>query len=136
MKSAFTLTELIITLIIIGILVSLALPLFTRAMESTRANEAKAALEQIRAGERIYRTSEGYYYPHSADHSSAEEDEATINSFLKLFLDTREKDWKYKVDTDTADDFTATATRTSGGNQGETVTIDQSGPPFGGTWSP
>ncbi|MBL7197190.1 MAG: type II secretion system protein, partial [Candidatus Omnitrophica bacterium] len=127
MKKALTLIELMVVIIIMGVLATLALPRFAKTLETNRAKEARAALEQIRAGERIYRSSEGFYYPYHP--SAAQTDEATINSFLKLFLDTREIDWKYQVDTDSAGDFTATAEREGGANDGETITIDETSPP-------
>ncbi len=135
-KRAFTLLEILVTLIIVGILAGLTLPLFPKAMESTRAKEAKAALKQIRAAERIYRTKEEFYYPHhTAPTNNPETNVAIINSFLKLFLDTQGKNWTYQVGTSAADQFTATARRTSGGNQNETITLDENGTE-GGTWSP
>ena len=136
-KRAFTLLELLVTLVVVGILAGLALPLFPKALESTRAKEAEAALRQIRAAERIYRTKEGYYYPHHTDAvNNPETDVATINSFLKLFLDTQGKNWTYQVGTSALNQFTATATRTgTGGNSGETITLNQDGTQ-GGDWSP
>ena len=139
LKKALTIIELIVTIVIIGILAALALPRFTKTFEATRAREAVAALRQIRTGERIYRTNEEYYYPHFADHSDPEEDEAEINLVLKLFLDTREENWKYKIDTGTADDFVATATRMSGtaAYKNKTIVINQDGLDSGSsTWPP
>ena len=136
MKSAFTLVEVIVAIIIIGILAGIALPRFAKTVETTKAKEAKVALKQIRAGERIYRTGEGYYYPHSVDHPPAAVKAGIEAYILKVPDILSERNWTYTIDTNTADDFAATATRTSGGNENETITLDQDGPPFGGTWSP
>ncbi|MBU3934262.1 MAG: prepilin-type N-terminal cleavage/methylation domain-containing protein [Candidatus Omnitrophica bacterium] len=136
MKSAFTLIELVTTLIIIAILAALALPRFNKASEATKAKEAVAALQQIRTGERIYRTGQEFYYPHYVYHPAPESGIDTINTVLKIYLDKRaERNWDISIDTNTLNTFTAIATRTRGRNSGETITIDQEGTQ-GGTWSP
>ena len=58
LRKGFTLTEVVTVLIIVGILTTLALPMFVKTMETTRAQEAVAALRQIRAAQRSYRTQE------------------------------------------------------------------------------
>jgi prepilin-type N-terminal cleavage/methylation domain-containing protein len=136
LRRGFTLIELVTVLIVVGILTTLALPMFVKTMETTRAQEAVVALRQIRAAERIYRMQENFYYPHHTDHPAPETVIATINHDLRTLLDTRtNRNWNYSVDANTSDTFTAAATRTSGRNSGETITIDQGGD-MGGTWSP
>lgn len=136
LRRGLTLTEVVTVLIIVGILSTLALPMFVKTMETTRAQEVEAALKQIRTAEKIYRTQENFYYPHYTVHPAAETVIATINQDLRTFLDTRpNRNWDYSLDSDASDTFTATATRTSGGNSGETMTIDEDGD-MGGTWSP
>ena len=46
-KRGFTLTELLTTVIIIGILVSVALPMYTRTIERSRATEAMASIKAL-----------------------------------------------------------------------------------------
>lgn len=129
LKKAFTLIELIVTVVIIGILAGLALPQFTKTFETTKAKEAVAALQQIRTGERSYRIEENTYWPSGAG------DNAAINTQLSLSLDTRaDRNWDYSIIA-VANTFTATAQRTSGRNAGETITIDENGN-LGGSWSP
>jgi type II secretory pathway pseudopilin PulG len=121
---AITLIELITTLIIIGILAGLTLPMFARTFERTRAREARAALQQIRTGERIYRSRENFYWQGAGNQS--------VNNNLHLYLDaSANRNWDYSISAG-ATTFTATATRTDGGG---TITIDQDGT-FGGTFSP
>lgn len=46
-KQGFTLTELLITVVIVGILVSISLPMYTRTIERSRATEAMAAIKSM-----------------------------------------------------------------------------------------
>ena len=57
----FTVLELVIVIIIVGILASLALPRFTRVIEKSRATEALVHLKVLReAIERCYLMGNGY----------------------------------------------------------------------------
>ena len=53
----FTLTEVLITVLILGVLAGLALPTFFSAVERSRSNEALTNLNIIHMGEKIYRLS-------------------------------------------------------------------------------
>ncbi len=137
LRRGLTLTEVVTVLIIVGILTTLALPMFVKTMETTRSQEVVAALRQIRAAEKIYRTQENFYYPHFSVHPAAETVIATINQDLRTFLDTTtDRNWNYSIDTGATDTFTATATRTSGINSGETIAIDQAGTIDKSGWTP
>ena len=132
-----SLIELMIVLIIVGVLAALAMPMFPRAIESTKAKEAVAALQQIRTGERIYRVEENTYFYSSGAGDLAETRE--INEAIRTYLDVRGKrNWDYKVEEGTTpkSTFTATATRLGGGGtyENKTITIDEAGPPYGGDW--
>ncbi|MCQ9208805.1 MAG: hypothetical protein NG712_05455 [Omnitrophica bacterium] len=118
--------ELMIVIVIIGILAGIAMPIFSRTIEATKAKEALAALQQIRTGERIYRVEENDYWPVGSSESVI----ATINNTLRTFLDTRSnRNWNYSVtaSSGTPDTFTATATRIGGGYNGKTIVFDQAG---------
>ena len=88
----FTLTELIVVIIIIGILVTLALPQFSRTKESALGKEARANLKLIAAAEKIYRMEIGGYYPIPAASQSVISE---INDHLKL--SATEANWDYSV---------------------------------------
>ena len=53
-KIGFTLTELLITVIIIGILATLALPMLVKTLEKAKVGEAMSNLNLIRTGQKIY----------------------------------------------------------------------------------
>ena len=136
MKSAFTLIELVTTLIIIAILAALALPRFNKASEATKAKEAVAALQQIRTGERIYRTGQEFYYPRYDEMPPGGtvqgeiSDIVKINEKLKLFLDTRtNRNWGIFIKCTGVDQFETTVTRKGGlaTYDGKGFKIDQTG---------
>ena len=123
--AAFTLTELLIVIVIIGILAAIVYPRFARTIEVARGREARVSLELILSAEQIILLQTGSY--------ASCTDTADCNT--QLNLDLRGNNWDYDV-TVTAPPgptFLATATRTGGLFPG-TITIDQTGPPLGGTW--
>ena len=133
-RRAITLMELMVIIIIIGILAAIAIPMFPRTMEMTKAKEAVVSLQQIRTAERIYRVEENTYW---RTESHVIYDNATLNEQLRLYLDVRDnRNWDYSI-TATRNTFTATAKRRSdGGHSGETIVFDQDGLDTGSsTWT-
>ena len=53
-KTGFTLTELLIVVIIIGIVGTLSLPMLVKTIEKAKLGEAASNLNLIRTGEKIY----------------------------------------------------------------------------------
>lgn len=93
MQRAFSLVELIVVVIIIGILASIAMPNYLHTQERALDNEAKANLKLIQAAEKIYRMEEGFYYPFSGT-----ADTTQINTDLKLSIPGSSK-WSYSIPT-------------------------------------
>ena len=61
MKRAFTLLELIVVIIIIGILATLGFTQYTKVIEKGRTAEAKAILGQMRTAQEAYKQENGAY---------------------------------------------------------------------------
>ena len=121
---AFTLIELIMVIVIVGVLAGLAIPSYVNTVESARQNEARTVLQIIRTAERIY----------ALNHAGATWDPAdpqplaTINTTLNTDITTQYYDVTVINGLTTAT-FTATAKRNAaqGGNNASTVTIDSNG---------
>lgn len=66
-KTGFTLIEILIVVVILGVLAAMVIPQFTRAAEDTRANSIKMDLFRIRTQLGIYREQHKGEYPTAAD---------------------------------------------------------------------
>lgn len=93
MKTGFTLMEIIVVVIIIGILATLALPAYTPIRERTLAREAQANLRLIAAAERIYLMEGASYYPFTWGTNVS--NLTWINNNLSLFITSG--NWDYEI---------------------------------------
>ncbi len=112
-KKGFTLIELMTVVIIVGILASVAVPLYRGQVKRAMASEGAALLGSVRTAERVYYAEHGRY----------------TDDKTKLGIDTTGN--KYFIDytvelTGGGTGFTASTTGT-GDAAGITVTIDQDG---------
>lgn len=78
-KKAFTLTEIMIVIIILGIMASLAIPQYQKTLARAHEKDAVRNLTLLHAAEQIYRVQNGEYWPTSGTPTIAD-----INSNLKL----------------------------------------------------
>ncbi len=116
LQEGFTLLELIITVLIVGIVASFAIPNFSKMVEKAKVRDVQTALAALATAERIYRLDQGTYGTLAnlaANNYASDPDAGNFNV-----------DWDYAVVSGGAA-FTATATRTGGGYNNNTVLVNQ-----------
>ena len=118
-RKGFTLVEVLIVVIIIGILAAIGIPQFADSIEKAKSGEAKAGLGHVQTGEKIYFAEHEMY--------------TTVPGDLDISLS--EKYWAFSITVGTNSlTYTATATRSGvSARAGQTITMDESGT-LDGNW--
>jgi prepilin-type N-terminal cleavage/methylation domain-containing protein len=106
-QKGFTLIELMIVVVIIGILAALAIPRFMAATTKSKQSEAKGILKQVYTMERAYRQENNMYWTTANAASAAA---ATAFATLGVEIPTTAIYTYTLATTDSSANFTATAT--------------------------
>ena len=108
-QKGFTLIELMIVVVIIGILAALAIPRFMAATTKSKQSEAKGILKQIYTMERTYRQANNTYWGAGVSADAANPDNfATIG--VQIMPSAK---YVYEIVTADATDLLVTATATT-----------------------
>ncbi len=62
-RAGFTLVELIVVVMIVGVLAAFAVPQYRRTVESSKAEEAMTVAKQVAAANRLFKLDRGVYVP-------------------------------------------------------------------------
>lgn len=116
----FTLIELMVVLVIIGVMAAMSMPSFHRAIEQSRADIAAANLRTIWAAERIYWLENHTYTPTVATALQDLQNMGLVESEVV----SGAGGYTYAVTAAGTTTFTATATRTS---TSDVLSIDATG---------
>ena len=114
-----SLVEMLVALTIIGVLTSMALPSFQRAVDQSRADIAGANLRAIWSAERVYWLDNRAYTSNLSQLESLGLLDPTIVSASTFYV--------YAIPSADSSSFTATATRTGSARWSGQFTIDETG---------
>lgn len=122
-NSGFTLIELMIVVVIIGILAALAIPRFMAASSKSKTSEAKQILKQIYVMEQAYRQEYDSYWGNGVS-----ADAANGNNFARIGVQVGTTARYSYAMTSAANTFSCTATANIDDDATvDTWTIDQTG---------
>lgn len=117
LKKGFTLVELLMVVIIIGILVTIAVPQYLKAVEKSKIGKARGVMDAIRKAELMYRGEMDSYTPNLA----------ALGSQVDYSFVGADADYTYWLPVANNFQFTVTAMRRTGRYGGSGITLNQDG---------
>jgi prepilin-type N-terminal cleavage/methylation domain-containing protein len=120
---AYTLIEMIVALIVMGVLISMGIPRFQQSLEQARANVAGANLQAIWSAQRLYWLANRSFAPDLPTLLAANASSPLIDPSLT----TATTPFTYAVTNASESAFTATATRAGTSGWSGSFTIIQDG---------
>jgi len=116
-KKGFTLVEVLIVVIIIGILAAIGVPQFADSIEKAKGGEARAGLGHVQTGEKVYYA----------------ERETYTTALSDLDISLTQRYWSFSIGNSSSTQYLATAVRSGGTRSGQTLNMDQDGT-ISGNW--
>ncbi len=116
-RQGFTLIEILIVVVIIGILATVAIPTYFSYVEKAYASDAKTQIKNILMNADIYRQEQGQY---------PDDIEEMENGYLDIKQSVKEK-WNFEIDLSedgSTGTIAATSTEKMEGGADKTVTFD------------
>ena len=84
MKKSLTLIELLVTITIVGILVSVAIPVYNKQVLKGKFEEAKVTIQKIALAQERYKNNIGNYFPQSTNVEILNENIISLNLSVDL----------------------------------------------------